>query len=140
MAHCAIDGDREGLLTKHETAVSRSRLSGLRHPTNDLPNFQLAIAPSLGKYALTSAPALFRLNSHPGDRTMIVLHRLGLVLYWVGYGLAILFAMGSLLLALNSLISGGPISSAWIFGVLSGVSWLWGRAMKYILADTWSDR
>ena len=71
---------------------------------------------------------------------MIVLHRLGIVLYWVGYGFAILFAMGSLLLALNSLIFGGPISGAWIFGVLSGVSWLWGRAMKYILTDTWSDR
>ena len=71
---------------------------------------------------------------------MIVLYRLGIVLYWVGYGFAILFAMGSLLLALNNLISGGPMSGARIFGVLSGVSWLWGRAMKYILTDTWSER
>ena len=71
---------------------------------------------------------------------MIFLHRLGIVLYWVGYAFAILFAIGSLLIALNGLISGEPISRAWILGVLSVVSWLWGRAMRYILADTWSDR
>ena len=66
---------------------------------------------------------------------MIFLHRLGIVLYWVGYFLAILFAIGSLLAALNGLISGGPISEACVFAVLSVVSWLWGRAMKYILTD-----
>ena len=66
---------------------------------------------------------------------MIFIHRLGIVLYWVGYFLAILFAIGSLLAALNGLISGGPISEACVFAVLSVVSWLWGRAMKYILTD-----
>ena len=110
------------------------------HLTNDLLNFQLAIVPSLRNYTLTSTPALFRLTPHPGDRPMIFLHRLGIVLYWVGYAFAILFAIGSLLIALNGLISGEPISRAWILGVLSVVSWLWGRAMRYILADTWSDR
>ena len=66
---------------------------------------------------------------------MIFLHRLGIVLYWVGYALAILFAIVGLLYALNSLSFGGPISAAWVFAVLSMVSWLWGRAMKYILTD-----
>jgi hypothetical protein len=67
---------------------------------------------------------------------MIFLHRLGIVLYWVGYAVAILFAIVSLLYALNGLGFGGPMSEAWIFAVLSVVSWLWGRAMKYILTDT----
>jgi hypothetical protein len=44
---------------------------------------------------------------------MIFIHRLGIVLYWVGYSLALLFAIGRLLVALNGLISGGPISEAW---------------------------
>ena len=68
---------------------------------------------------------------------MIFLRRLGIVLYWVGYALAILFAIVSLLIALNDLRGfGGPISKAWVFAVLSVVAWLWGRAMKYILTDT----
>jgi hypothetical protein len=66
---------------------------------------------------------------------MIFIHRLGIVLYWVGFVLAILFAMGSLLIALNGLTSGGPISGAWVFAAVSVVSWLWGRAMKYILTE-----
>jgi hypothetical protein len=67
---------------------------------------------------------------------MVFLHRLGIVLYWVGYAVAILFAIASLLCALNGLSFGGPMSEAWVFAVLSVVSWLWGRAMKYILTDT----
>jgi hypothetical protein len=43
---------------------------------------------------------------------MIFLHRLGIVLYWAGYFLAIQFATRSLLVALSGLISGGPISEA----------------------------
>jgi hypothetical protein len=35
---------------------------------------------------------------------MIFLYRLGIVLYWVGYVFAILFAIVSLLIALNGLI------------------------------------
>ena len=66
---------------------------------------------------------------------MIFIHRLGIVLYWAGYSLALLFAIMSLLVAFNGLISGGPISEACVFAVLSVVSWLWGRAMKYILTD-----
>jgi hypothetical protein len=66
---------------------------------------------------------------------MIFLHRLGIVLCWVGYALAMVFAIVSLLYALNGLSFGGPISAAWVFAVLSVVSWLWGRAMKYILTD-----
>ena len=66
---------------------------------------------------------------------MIFIHRLAIVLYWVGFVLAILFAIGSLLIALNGLTSGGPTSGAWVFAVLSVVSWLWGRAMKYILTE-----
>ena len=66
---------------------------------------------------------------------MIFIHRLGIVLYWVGYSLALLFAIGRLLVALNGLISGGPISEACVYAVLSVVSWLWGRAMKYILTE-----
>jgi hypothetical protein len=67
---------------------------------------------------------------------MIFLHRLGIVLYWVGYVFAILFAIVGLLIAPNGLSFGGPISEAWVFVVLSVVTWLWGRAMKYILTDT----
>ena len=66
---------------------------------------------------------------------MIFLHRLGIVLYWVGYALAILFAIASLLYALNGLSFGGPLSQACVFAVLSVVSWLWGRAMRYILSE-----
>jgi hypothetical protein len=66
---------------------------------------------------------------------MIFIHRLGTALYWVGLVLAILFAIGSLLIALNGLTSGGPIFEAWVFAGLSIVSWLWGRAMKYILTE-----
>ena len=66
---------------------------------------------------------------------MIFLHRLGIVLYWVGYAVALLFAIVSLLVALNGLTSSGPISEACVFTVLSVVSWLWGRATKYILSD-----
>jgi hypothetical protein len=66
---------------------------------------------------------------------MIFIHRLGIVLYWVGYVLALLLAILSLLAALNGLISGGTIGEAWVYAVLSVVSWLWGRAMKYILTD-----
>jgi len=53
---------------------------------------------------------------------MIFIHRLGIVLYWVGYALALLFAILSLLVALNGLTSGGPISEACVFAVLSVVS------------------
>ena len=67
---------------------------------------------------------------------MIFLRRLGIVLYWVGYALAILFAIVSLLIALNGLISGGgAISGAWVYAVLSVVCWIWGRLMKYILTE-----
>jgi len=66
---------------------------------------------------------------------MIFLHRLGIVLYWVGYGFAILFAIVSLLIALSGLSFGGPISGAWVFAVLSVVCWVWGWLMRYILAD-----
>ena len=66
---------------------------------------------------------------------MIFIDRLGTALYWVGLVLAILFAIGSLLIALNGLTSGGPISEAWVFAGLSVISWLWGRAMKYILTE-----
>ena len=37
---------------------------------------------------------------------MIFIHRLGIVFYWVGYVLAILFAIWSLLIALNGLPAG----------------------------------
>jgi hypothetical protein len=66
---------------------------------------------------------------------MIFLRRLGIVLYWVGYVFAILFAIVSLLIALNGLSFGGPISEAWVFAVLSVVTWLWGRTMKYVPTD-----
>jgi hypothetical protein len=66
---------------------------------------------------------------------MIFIHRLGIVLYWVGYVLALLLAIVSLLSALNGLISSGTIAEAWVYALLSVVSWLWGRAMKYILTD-----
>jgi hypothetical protein len=66
---------------------------------------------------------------------MIFIHRLGIVLYWVGYVLALLLAIVSLLSALDGLISSGTIAEAWVYALLSVVSWLWGRAMKYILTD-----
>jgi hypothetical protein len=63
------------------------------------------------------------------------LERLGIVLYWVGYSLAILFAIVSLLISLNGLVFGGPISGAWVFTVLSPVCWIWGRLMRFILTE-----
>jgi hypothetical protein len=39
------------------------------------------------------------------------------------------------LFVVNDLISGGPISAAWVFAVLGAVCWIWGRLMKFILAD-----
>ena len=66
---------------------------------------------------------------------MIFLHRLGIVLYWVGYVFAVLFAIGGALFVHNGLVCGGPISGAWVFAVLSPVCWIWGWLMKYILTD-----
>ena len=66
---------------------------------------------------------------------MIFIRRLGIVLYWVGYVLALLFAIVSLPIALNALISGGTIREAWVYAVLSVVCWIWGRLMKYIFSD-----
>jgi hypothetical protein len=99
--------------------------------------FEIAVDfPHFGEICRCLGAALFRLDLHSGDRPMIFLHRLGIVLYWVGYVFAILFAIVGLLIALNGLSFGGPISEAWVFVVLSVVTWLWGRAMKYILTDT----
>jgi hypothetical protein len=66
---------------------------------------------------------------------MTFIHRLGIVLYWVGFVFAILFAIAGALFVVNGLVSGGPISAAWVFAVLSAVCWIWGRLMKFILAD-----
>ena len=65
------------------------------------------------------------------------LERLGIVLYWVGYSLAILFAIVSLLISLNGLVFGGPISEAWVlvFTILSPVCWIWGRLIRFILTE-----
>src|SRR5947209_17457027 len=71
---------------------------------------------------------------------MIFLHRLGIVLYWVGYALAILFAIVSLLIALKGRISGEGISGAWAYAVLGVVCWLWGRAIKYILTKIYAAK
>jgi hypothetical protein len=66
---------------------------------------------------------------------MIFIHRLGIVLYWVGYAFAALFAVASLAIAFNGLISGRPISEAWFYAVFSVVCWVWGWLMKSILTD-----
>jgi hypothetical protein len=66
---------------------------------------------------------------------MIFIHRLGIVLYWVGCTFAVLFAIAGALIVLNGLISGGPMSGVWVFAVLSVVCWVWGWLMRYILAD-----
>src|SRR6266446_6001834 len=97
--------------------------------------FSISDFPHFGEICRCLGAALFRSDLHSGDRPMIFLHRLGIVLYWVGYVLAVLFAIGSLLIALNGLIFGGPISGAWVFAVLSAVCWIWGRLMKYILTE-----
>jgi hypothetical protein len=85
--------------------------------------------------AIASSMRLCRPESAVRRQAMIFIHRLGIVLYWAGYGLALLFAFVSLLIALNGLVFGGPISEACAYAVLSVVSWLWGRAMKYILTE-----
>jgi hypothetical protein len=85
------------------TRSSRSGLSGPRTSHQRFAELSIGDCPTLGKYALTSAPALFRLNLHSGDRPMIFLRRLGIVLNWVGYALAMVFAIVSLLYALNGL-------------------------------------
>ena len=66
---------------------------------------------------------------------MIFIHRLGIVLYWIGFVFAILFAIAGALIVLNGLISGAPMSGVWVFAVLSAVSWIWGRLMKFILTE-----
>jgi hypothetical protein len=66
---------------------------------------------------------------------MIFIHRLGIALYWVGWVFAILFAIAGALFAISGLISGGRISGAWVFAVLSVVCWVWGWLMRYILSD-----
>src|SRR5882724_11130740 len=71
---------------------------------------------------------------------MIFLHRLGIVLYWVGYVFAFLFAIVSLLTALKGRASGGGISGAWAYAVLGVVCWLWGRAIKYILTKIYAAK
>jgi hypothetical protein len=72
---------------------------------------------------------------------MTFLHRLGIVLYWVGYALAILFAIVSLLIALKGRTSGGgAISGAWAYAVLGLVCWLWGRAIKYIFTKIYAAK
>jgi hypothetical protein len=72
---------------------------------------------------------------------MIFLRRLGIVLYWVAYALAILFAIVSLLIALKGRTSGGEaISGAWAYAVLGVVCWLSGRAIKYILTKIYAAK
>jgi hypothetical protein len=88
-----------------------------------------ALAKRRSLYARRPVESAFR------RQAMIFIHRLGIVFYWVGYVLAILFAIVSLLIALNGLISGGAISEASVYAVLSVVCWIWGRLMKYILTD-----
>jgi hypothetical protein len=67
---------------------------------------------------------------------MTFIHRLGIVLYWVGFGFAILFAIAGALFVVNGLVSSGPITAAWVFAALSAVCWIWGRLIKFILTDT----
>lgn len=63
-----------------------------------------------------------------------MLERLGLVCYWLGSALALLFFIGSFFAAAHE--SGG-----WSFGVLvffmgiGGLCWITGRAIQFILSD-----
>jgi hypothetical protein len=66
---------------------------------------------------------------------MTFIHRLGIVLYWVGCAFAVLFAIGGALIVVSRLIFGGPMSGVWVFAVLSAVCWIWGRLMKFILTE-----
>lgn len=61
--------------------------------------------------------------------------RFGEVLYWLGAGVAILFALAAL--GVFYMPSGNPVDlyiTAGIFGGIALVAWLFGRACRYILA------
>lgn len=60
--------------------------------------------------------------------------RLGDVLYWIGCGIAVFFVLIFILVASNS----GPDAPFYlgVYAVLAIVSWLIGRACRYILAGT----
>jgi hypothetical protein len=63
--------------------------------------------------------------------------RLGMVLYWCGLAIASLCEIAAIVVFVIS-ISSHSASEAWIaaviFAVVGGLSWLAGRAAKYVLA------
>jgi hypothetical protein len=66
-----------------------------------------------------------------------MLVRLGRVLYWTGATIAILALTGSVLLSLGA-VNNGAAGNAWplmiVGGSVAAISWLVGRALRYILA------
>jgi hypothetical protein len=62
---------------------------------------------------------------------ILMIERLGNVLYWLGCGLAVLLAGLAILMAWNA---PEPVLAAIFFGVPAVVSWLIGCASLYILA------
>lgn len=63
--------------------------------------------------------------------------RLGMVLYWCGVAIASLCEIAAIGIVVMIVVN-HPASEAWIaavfFAVVGGVSWLVGRAAKYVLS------
>ena len=64
-----------------------------------------------------------------------MLGRFGHVLYWVGCGVGALFLIAAVA---GALLGGGEdrLSKVAAFAVIAGLSWITGRACRYVLAGT----
>ena len=65
--------------------------------------------------------------------------RLGMVLYWCGLAIASLCEMAALAMLAMLIANKLPASEAWMgvvfLAVVGGLTWLAGRAAKYVLTD-----
>jgi hypothetical protein len=64
--------------------------------------------------------------------------RLGMVLYWCGLAIASLCEIAAIVVLVIIVTNNQSASEAWMatvfFAIIGGVSWLAGRAAKYVLA------
>jgi hypothetical protein len=64
--------------------------------------------------------------------------RLGMLLYWMGLGIAALCKIAAIAVFVMVITNNHTASEAWMlaafFAIAAGLSWLIGRAAKYVLA------
>ena len=64
--------------------------------------------------------------------------RLGMVLYWMGLGIASLCEIAAIAVFVIVITNNQAASEAWmlaaLFAIIGGLAWLAGRAAKYVLA------